>query len=353
MSTNPNALGMHADAIDAHAHPWHAGGSIRRPDAAAGLQTHPSWQAMAEGLGIDQDASLADAARALRLRAVVADVAWPEGIVIDQAEASALRYGRLTRLDQLWSRALSAAYDPAHLTEAVWNEMGRARSADGFCGWKSVLAYATGLAVAVADPVIVAEQWQQLKSGRPLGELKALSDAALVASAESAAQHGEAIQLHTGLGAPIAGADRVNPSLLAPALASTALGQASLVVLHAGWPYVAEAAWLASEFPNVWVDTSLVGIKYPDELPAVLRRLFAQAPAERILYGSDAHTDFRSHLLHLWLVRRSVAALEEEWRKQLIDTAKIEAVVRGYFSGNAETLYSKYLEPKEAANAER
>jgi uncharacterized protein len=77
---------------------------------------------------------------------------------------------------------------------------------------------------------------------------------------------------------------------------------APLVLLHASYPYTREAAYLASVYPNVYVDLSLVSpLLAGPALTRALEDLLGQAPVTRLLYGSDAWgiPDW------LWLAARS------------------------------------------------
>jgi predicted TIM-barrel fold metal-dependent hydrolase len=57
-----------------------------------------------------------------------------------------------------------------------------------------------------------------------------------------------------------------------------------------GYPYVRESAFLASLYPDVYVDLSLAVPLLRPILPHLLQELLALAPATKLLYGSDAHS---------------------------------------------------------------
>ena len=57
-----------------------------------------------------------------------------------------------------------------------------------------------------------------------------------------------------------------------------------------GYPYVRESAFLASLYPDVYVDLSLAVPLLRPVLPHVLQELLALAPGTKLLYGSDAHS---------------------------------------------------------------
>jgi predicted TIM-barrel fold metal-dependent hydrolase len=176
-------------------------------------------------------------------------------------------------------------------------------------------------------------------NGVPLNTLKALCDKALLLSAEELEEAGEVLQVHTGLGAPLAGPELVRPGLLVQALRKTVLGHVRLVLLHAGWPYSEEAGWLANSFSNVWVDTSLVTLMRPDRLADILWRLFATAPQNKVLYGSDGHTDPVSLLIALWQAKQAIAVLMEHWLSEGYSLDALWELASEYFAATASLLY--------------
>jgi predicted TIM-barrel fold metal-dependent hydrolase len=60
-------------------------------------------------------------------------------------------------------------------------------------------------------------------------------------------------------------------------------------VIHAGYPSHHVLATFASQFPNVYVDTSFFS-KYPAALEEVYRTFLAIAPSCKLMHGSDANT---------------------------------------------------------------
>jgi uncharacterized protein len=57
-----------------------------------------------------------------------------------------------------------------------------------------------------------------------------------------------------------------------------------------GYPYVRESAFLASLYADVYVDISLAVPLLCPLVPQLLQELLALAPATKILYGSDGHS---------------------------------------------------------------
>ena len=95
------------------------------------------------------------------------------------------------------------------------------------------------------------------------------------------------LQLHTGFGDPDVNLLQANPLLLRPVLEDPRWAGVSLVALHMAYPYFREAAYLASVWPQVYVDLSLAlpFLGAGAILPMV--EMLSLAPSSKLLYGSD------------------------------------------------------------------
>lgn len=149
--------------------------------------------------------------------------------------------------------------------------------------FKSAICYRTGLAI---DPAVVREAAiQSLGSVRtshgpskPVRlQHKSLNDWIVVKTAEVAAQatipgtniifeairlfdaQSLAVQFHTGLGDNDLQLSLATPSLMQPLI--HAHPNTSFVLLHASYPFTREAGYLASVYPNVYIDFGEVGYR--------------------------------------------------------------------------------------------
>jgi len=158
---------------------------------------------------------------------------------------------------------------------------------------KSIIAYRTGLAIeppGLAEPERALAEVRAAWGGTP-GRLaaKPLLDHLIPLAAEWAAERGLPVHFHTGFGDRDVDLRLANPLHLRPLLEGDVLSRGPVVLLHAGYPYVREAAYLASVYPNVFVDISqATPLLAGPGLTRVLEELLALAPVTKVLYGSDA-----------------------------------------------------------------
>ncbi len=207
------------------------------------------------------------------------------------AEAAGVRVRRLARIERLAEDLIPACADLDGLRTALITALERA--APELAGLKSIIAYRSGLILGTADRADAARALEQVRadwSGAP-GRLtaKPLLDDLLLTAAEWAVARGLPLQLHTGLGDRDIDLRLANPLHLRAQLEGGVLARLPVVLLHAGYPFVREAAYLASVYPNVYVDVSLaVPLLAGPGLTHVLEELLALAPVTKVLYGSDA-----------------------------------------------------------------
>lgn len=202
--------------------------------------------------------------------------------------------------------------------------------------------------------------WAATVSGVPITARQhtALADHLFRRIIAAAGEHGLPVQIHTGLGAkPHFRAADSDPLLLETVFRD--YPSTRFVLLHGGWPYDREGiSALAHE--NVYLDFSCANLYfYPRALAALIRAALEWFP-EKVLYGSDTHSDRSIAKLSgvpprpnplagweekSWLVdRTSRQALSLAVAGMLsdheINGAGAELLARGVLRDNARNLYA-------------
>jgi uncharacterized protein len=263
-------------------------------------------------------ALLADAG----VEAVLLDDGYPRTgalSVAETAKAGGVRARRVLRIERLLEDLIPTASSLLALGDAFVQALNAARPA--LAALKSIIAYRSGLMIEPpsdrAGIDAVEQELARLRdawAGEP-GRLasKPLLDHFLGVAASWAARHRIPLHLHTGFGDRDVDVRLANPLHLRPLLEERTLSWADsgpdqiagaivrrvsrpvrvltgpLVLLHAGYPYVREAAYMASVYPNVYVDISETApLLAGPGLTRVLEELLALGPVTKILYGSDA-----------------------------------------------------------------
>ncbi len=271
-------------------------------DLAAFLGCAPTVEAILEARR-----RRADYLSALRhdagIRGLLVDSGYPPGgLSLSQLQVGfGCHVGEVLRLESLEEELLLTTPDfPCF--EQRFREALQASKRRGAVALKSIVAYRSGLGIQKVSIAEARQTFLQLKSwAERQGHLrltaKPLLDYCIGIAFEEARRLELPVQLHTGFGDPDIDLLVANPALLRPILADPCYAGVPIVLLHMGYPYVRESAFLASLYADVYVDISLVVTLLGQLVPHLLQELLALAPATKILYGSDGHSQPETHWL--------------------------------------------------------
>jgi uncharacterized protein len=241
----------------------------------------------------------------------------------------------LLRLESVIDPLLHAGADADHILAEVARFVATG-AAEGAVGVKTVLAYRTGLAV---DPdVDVAAARRSVQSGSVAHQAKPLRDLIMRRTLAQCADLGLPMQVHTGFGDSEIRLTDANPILLDDVLRTPEGEAAPVVLIHAGYPWHEQIAYLAAVRSQVWAEFSLVNLFSPATTADRLLRVIDLAPVDRVLFGSDGHGSPETHwfALHvLWDAWTQVRArLTDVARQRWLDDAEGRL-----FAGNAIDVY--------------
>lgn len=185
----------------------------------------------------------------------------------------------------------------------------------GTVGLKTVAAYRGGLSLDTASQADAAKDFDAIRSKlsttRDDGEPKFRVSRSplyyyfLFKTFELAADHDLPIQIHTGFGDTDLQLDQANPSLLTPIFKDRRFARAKFVLLHC-FPYVKEASYLCSVFPNVYMDLSLSMVHASMCGVSLLYDALSLAAPTKVLMGTDGHTAPEMHWYGAKTIKRSM-----------------------------------------------
>jgi hypothetical protein len=212
-------------------------------------------------------------------------------------------------------------------------------AAAGAAGLKTVIAYRTGLAVDPAVSAADAFRSADDTSAVPLRRrAKPLRDYLLRRTFAQCADLGLPIQLHTGFGDSEIRLVDADPVLLDDVLRTPEGAAAKVVLIHAGYPWHEQLAYLAFVRPNVWAELSLVNLFSPASTADRLLRLLDLAPSDRILLGTDGHGVPETHWFAATTLRRAWATVEDRLRGSA-GTTWLQRAERQLFADNTRAVY--------------
>ncbi|MBJ7609155.1 MAG: amidohydrolase [Candidatus Dormibacteraeota bacterium] len=274
---------------------------------------------------------------------MVLDAGWQglaPGDAARYAEVAGVPVWELARLEPVVDRLLEEGADAAEVVDAVDTYMGKA-VADGAVGFKTVLAYRTGLAV---DPDATLEKAERgLAADRTAGVAlrrsgKALRDLLFHRVLERCADAGLPLQVHTGMGDSEIRLAESDPLLLDEVLRTPAGSSVDVVLIHASYPWHEQAGYLASVRPRVWTEYSLCNLFSPATTADRLLRLLDVAPTARITLGSDGHGLPESHWFGCVVLRDAWRTVRERLAGS-VSAAWLDETGERIFERNARELY--------------
>jgi len=259
------------------------------------------------------------------------------------AAPAGCRVWGVLRLETLAEQLAAEHTTFAAFAEAFTAALGALR-ARGYVALKSIAAYRCGLALGPADAAAAAASWPRIHAQARQGRLR-LVDKPLITwclwqGIAAAGAQGLPLQLHTGFGDRDLDLLQANPLLLRPLLEADALRGVPVVLLHT-YPYVREAAYLASLYPEVYLDLSLTVPLVGPGAARVVGEALELAPASKVLYGSDAAGLAETIWLAARAMRGALAELIAAWvTAGALTLAQAEQVAARVLGRNAAALYA-------------
>ncbi|MCG5057198.1 MAG: amidohydrolase family protein [Limnoraphis sp. WC205] len=218
--------------------------------------------------------------------------------------------------------------------------------------FKSIAAYRTGLDIQITPIDFARSRFILLKKASNESSIrltdKPLIDFLITQALEVAAKYQLPVQFHTGFGDPDLDLFVGNPVLLRPILEEKRWRDAPIVLLHASYPYIREAGYLASVYPQVYLDLGLaVPFLSVMGMRSTLRQLLELSPTTKLMYSSDAHHIPELYYLGAkWGREILKQVLEETIQDGDLTVNEAENIARGMLSENARGLYLNFQAQK-------
>jgi len=232
--------------------------------------------------------------------------------------------------------------------DVSWDEFSRryeetisnALDHEGYLGLKSIIAYRTGLDVSPLSrtPDQGLQAWAAIRRG--VGNYKQLRDHLLCRALELCQEYNVPMQIHTGMGDYEVNLMECRPALLMDLLRFPAFRACKVLLVHTGYPYHAEAGYMANMLPRVYCDVS-EGIPFAGN---AARRIYAEvmemAPLSKVVYGADGYIVPEIAYVGAMLGKKALAqALEELVENGMLTQAEAREAAGWILADNARRLY--------------
>jgi hypothetical protein len=154
-------------------------------------------------------------------------------------------------------------------------------------GLKSIIAYRSGLEIGVMDRNGAGEEYDDFKQS-PRAVVKKLRDYCLHIAMEACTKAKKVMHIHTGFGDGEVVLSKASPKFLLDMLRDSKYQDTKVHLVHGGYPWMEEAAFIVSILPNVYMDISLQIPFTGHGAERIISQVFELAPFDKVMYGSDA-----------------------------------------------------------------
>lgn len=226
--------------------------------------------------------------------AVVDDDFEPHGQCFKWDEMGIANVRRVARVEPLMERCIVAGGAFQEFVERFREAVKKELSSSHCVGLKTICAYRCGLDIvtqhdmsAVEAVYLESSQHKQQNGGVRVVDRSLISF--LLEEAVKLLRNQQVLQVHTGFGDNDLSLHLSDPSLLTPFV--RAHPSVPIVLLHAGYPFTRNAGYMASVFPNVFVDFGLaIPLLSSQGMDNTVAELLELSPIRKVLFASDAHT---------------------------------------------------------------
>jgi predicted TIM-barrel fold metal-dependent hydrolase len=189
----------------------------------------------------------------------------------------------------------------------VEDEAQRAASDPNCVAYKSIVAYRTGLDIGDPDSSTARdgfERWKADDWAETREHAKPARDFLIHRTLAVAKANDRPFHFHCGGGDPDINLAYASPVSMFPFLVG--VQDQPVVLVHSGYPWVREAAYVASVLPNVYLELSELIPWGWGQVEWALEMLVGTVPAAKLLYGSDEAGEPEAFLASALLARSAL-----------------------------------------------
>jgi predicted TIM-barrel fold metal-dependent hydrolase len=275
--------------------------------------------------------------------AVVADEGYPQPTIAREEFEAALGGVTVHRVGRIEPWIVEAREEGSfdglvQRFEATANE---AADDPMLIGFKSIIAYRTGLDVtdpSSSDAAAAFERWRADGWAESREHAKAVRDFLLRRAFAIAKDRDRVFHLHVGAGDPDVNLTHAKPS---DAFAFLVEHQDQpVLMIHSGWPWVAEATYIGTVLPNVYLDLSELVPWGWGQIDWSLEMILGSVPGAKVLYGCDESSEPEMFPVSARLVREALERVLGAFvDRDFLSVGDAESIGRGVLAGNVRKLH--------------
>jgi predicted TIM-barrel fold metal-dependent hydrolase len=222
--------------------------------------------------------------------------------------------------------------------EAIANE---AADDPRLIGFKTIIAYRTGLDITDPSPSEAAaafDRWRADGWTESREHAKPVRDFLLRRAFAIAKERDRVFHVHVGAGDPDVNLTHAMPQ---DAFAFFVEHQDQpILMIHSGWPWVAEATYVGTVLPNVYMDLSELVPWGWGQIDHSLEMILGSVPAAKVVHGCDESSEPEMFPVSARLVRQALERVLGTFvDRDYLSTDDAEALGRGVLADNVRRLH--------------
>ncbi|HET9312314.1 MAG TPA: amidohydrolase family protein [Actinomycetota bacterium] len=275
--------------------------------------------------------------------ALVADEGYPQPTIAREEFEAAVggvpvhRVGRIEPwiVQAREERSFDAA---AQRFEATANE---AADDPRLIGFKTIIAYRTGLDVtnpSTSEASDAFDRWRADGWTESREHAKPVRDFLLRRAFAIAKERDRVFHVHVGAGDPDVNLTHAKPQ---DAFAFFVEHQTQpILMIHSGWPWVAEATYVGTVLPNVYMDLSELVPWGWGQIDHSLEMILGSVPAAKVVHGCDESSEPEMFPVSARLVRQALERVLGSFvDRDYLSPADAEALGQGVLAENVRRLH--------------
>lgn len=278
-----------------------------------------------------------------RVVAVIADEGYPQPTIPREDFETALGGVPVHRVGRIepWiveARESGTFDDTVGAFEQLMN---RAGGDPRLVGFKTIIAYRTGLDVTDPSPAGAAaayERWRADGWRESREHAKPVRDFLLRRAFGLAKEHDRPFHVHVGGGDPDVNLEHATPRDVFSFFVEHQ--DIPIVMIHAGYPWVAEASYVASVLPNVYLDVSELVPWGWGQIDWSLEMILGAVPGAKVFHGSDESSEPEMFPTSARLVRNALERVLTTFvERDFLSVEDAHRIGRGVLADNVRRLH--------------
>ncbi|MFZ7942611.1 amidohydrolase family protein [Neobacillus sp. 19] len=279
------------------------------------------------------------------LTGVVADFGYPQPPLskTEYADLCGARIWEVFRIEPEMVRLGEECQNFGEFIEKYRTVLADALKRNEVVGLKSIIAYRSGLDIAPMDQGNAAAEYEAFRQNTR-AKVKSFRDYCLHVAMEECTVANKVMHIHTGIGDGEVVLPKASPSFLLDMLRDSKYEKTKVHLVHGGYPWVEEAAFIVSILPNVYMDLSLQNPFSGHGVKRILSQVFEFAPFDKVMYGSDAFTVPEMNWLGVQLFKECFEEVLGSWvESDYMDAETARVIGEMVLYRNFENVYQDQL----------